>query len=169
MRHRARQIDLGSGIVLTQRRKGAEAQKFMSLKLILILEDNEDRIRNFQSEVKSLGENFSVRIWFDAPNMIADLPSILKQASLISLDHDLNPQSNVTTDPGTGLEVAEFLAKHSPVCPVLIHSTNHEKAWSMHNELRFGNWQVDRVGPIGDDWIQCLWLPKVKSLLSISD
>ena len=141
----------------------------MSHKLILILEDNEDRIRNFQSEVKSLGENVSVRIWFDAPNMIADLPSILKQASLISLDHDLNPQSNVTIDPGTGLEMADFLAKHSPVCPVGIHSTNHEKAWSMHNELRFGNWQVDRVGPIGDDWIQCLWRPKVKSLLSISD
>jgi CheY-like chemotaxis protein len=141
----------------------------MSHKLILILEDNEDRIRSFQNAVKSLGENVSVRIWFDAPSMIADLPPILNQACLISLDHDLNPQPNVTTDPGTGLEVAEFLAKHSPVCPVLIHSTNYEKAWSMHNELRFGNWQVDRVGPIGDDWIQCLWLPKVKSLLSISD
>ena len=99
--------------------------------------------------------------------MIADLPSVLNQACLISLDHDLNPQPNVTTDPGTGLEVAEFLAKQSPLSPVLIHSTNHEKAWSMHNELRFGGWQVDRVGPIGDDWVQCLWLPKAKALLKI--
>jgi hypothetical protein len=139
----------------------------MSGKLILILEDNEDRIRNFKTAVKSLGGNFSERIWFDSPNMIADLPSVLNQACLISLDHDLNPQPNVTTDPGTGLEVAEFLAKQKPICPVLIHSTNHEKAWSMHNELRFANCQVDRVGPIGDDWIQCLWLPKVKSLLNI--
>ena len=141
----------------------------MSHKLILILEDNEDRIRSFQSAVKSLGENFSVRIWFDAPNMIADLPSILNQACLISLDHDLNPQPNITADPGTGLEVAEFLAKQEPICPVLIHSTNHEKAWSMHNELRFAGWLVDRIGPIGDDWIQCLWLPKVKSLLQMSN
>ena len=139
----------------------------MSGKLILILEDNEDRIRNFQSAVKSLGGNISERIWFDAPNMIADLSSVLNQACLISLDHDLNPQPNVTADPGTGLEVAEFLAKQKPICPVLIHSTNYEKAWSMHNELRFSNWQVDRVGPIGDDWVQCLWLPKVKSLLNI--
>jgi hypothetical protein len=99
--------------------------------------------------------------------MIADLPSVLNQAGLISLDHDLNPQPNATTDPGTGLEVAEFLARQSPICPVLIHSTNYEKAWSMHNELRFAGWQVDRVGPIGDDWVQCLWLPKVKSLLNI--
>ena len=139
----------------------------MSGKLILILEDNEDRIRSFESAVKSLGGNFSERIWFDAPNMIKDLPLVLGQACLISLDHDLNPQPDVTADPGTGLEVAEFLAKHSPVCPVLIHSTNYEKAWSMHNELRFGGWSVGRVGPLGDDWIKCLWLPTVKVLLNI--
>jgi hypothetical protein len=137
-------------------------------KLILILEDNEDRIRNFKNAVASLDRNFSVQIWNDAPSMIMELPSVLNQACLISLDHDLNPQPNVTVDPGTGLEVADFLARQSPICPVLIHSTNHEKAWSMHNELRFGGWQVDRVGPIGDDWVQCLWLPKVKTLLNIA-
>jgi hypothetical protein len=139
----------------------------MSCKLILILEDNEDRIKNFRFAVKSLGENLTLRIWFDAPTMIAEMSSVLNQACLISLDHDLNPQPDVRTDPGTGLEVAEFIAKHSPICPVLIHSTNHEKAWSMHNEFRFAGGQVDRVGPIGDDWVQCLWLPKVKALLNI--
>jgi len=97
--------------------------------------------------------------------MIAEVLPFLDQACLISLDHDLNPQPGITVDPGTGLEVAEFLAKQSPVCPVLIHSTNYEKAWSMHNEFRFANWQVDRVGPISDDWIEKLWLPKVKTLL----
>jgi hypothetical protein len=139
----------------------------MSDKLILILEDNEDRIKNFQRTVKLLGENFFAQIWFDAPTMIADLPAILNRACLISLDHDLNPQPNVTADPGTGLEVAEFLAKHKPVCPVMIHSTNYEKAWSMHNELRFADWQVERVGPIGEDWIEKLWLPKAKLLISL--
>jgi hypothetical protein len=152
----------------SSQRKGAKAQrKFMSRNLILILEDNEDRIKGFQNAVASLGRAFSVQIWNDAPTMIAELPSVLNRACLISLDHDLNPQTNGAADPGTGLEVAEFLAKHSPICPVLIHSTNYEKAWSMHNELRFGGWQVERVGPIGDDWIQCLWLPKVKLLLKV--
>jgi hypothetical protein len=37
----------------------------------------------------------------------------------------------------------------------------------MHNELRFAGWNVERVGPIGEGWIQCLWLPKVKALLGI--
>ena len=141
----------------------------MSRNLILILEDNDDRIKDFQSVVESFGKDFSLRIWNDAPSMIAELPSVLDEASLISLDHDLNPRTNDVTDPGTGLEVAEFLAKHSPVCPVLIHSTNFEKAWSMYNELRFGGWQVDRVGPIGDDWIRLLWVPKVKVLVKVSN
>jgi hypothetical protein len=40
-------------------RKGAMARrKFMSNNLILILEDNEDRIKNFQKAVKFLGEIF---------------------------------------------------------------------------------------------------------------
>lgn len=139
----------------------------MSDKLILILEDNEDRIKNFQKAVKSLDKIFSVKIWFDAPTMIRELPPILNQACLISLDHDLNPQPNATADPGTGLEVAEFLARKKIICPVIIHSTNYEKAWSMHNELRFGGWPVERVGPIGEDWIEKLWLPKVKTLLNL--
>ena len=37
----------------------------------------------------------------------------------------------------------------------------------MHNELRFAGWQVDRVGPIGDDWIPKLWLPKARELLAV--
>ena len=99
--------------------------------------------------------------------MIANLPPILNQACLVSLDHDLNPQPNVTADPGTGLEVVEFLIKQKSTCPVIIHSTNYEKAWSMHNELRFAGWQAERVGPIGEDWIEKLWLPKVKLLLNL--
>jgi hypothetical protein len=154
-----------AAIDFTQRRE--VAKKIMSGKLILILEDNEDRIRNFRKAIQSLDGNFSSKIWFDAPNMISDLPSFLNKAYMISLDHDLNPQPNVTADPGTGLEVAEFLAKQKPICPAIIHSTNFEKAWSMHNELRFGGWTVERVGPIGDDWIEKLWLPKVRSLLNL--
>jgi CheY-like chemotaxis protein len=136
-------------------------------KLILVLEDNDDRIKHFREAIASLGKDFSVKIWNDAPTIIAELSSHLPAACLVSLDHDLNPQLGITTDPGTGLEVAEFLSKQKSTCPVLIHSTNFERAWSMHNELRFAGWSVERVGPIGDDWIQCLWLPKVKSLLQI--
>jgi len=81
---------------------------------------------------------------------------------LISLDHDLNPMPGVTTDPGTGLDVAQFLGDFLPVCLVLIHTSNMDRVWTMHNELRFAGWIVDRVGPIGTDWIETSWLRSVR-------
>ena len=38
----------------------------------------------------------------------------------------------------------------------------------MHNEFRFAGWQVDRIGPLGDDWIHTLWQPKVCAMLNLS-
>ncbi len=100
--------------------------------------------------------------------MIAECPKYFSDAVLISLDHDLNPQPGVTEDPGTGRDVAEFLADGLPVCPVLIHSTNTDRAWSMHNELRFAHWKVDRIGPLGSDtgWIDTTWLPRIRQMMA---
>lgn len=85
---------------------------------------------------------------------------------MISLDHDLNPQPGAAQDPGTGLEVAKFLTECRPVCPLIIHSTNADRAYSMHNELRFADWIAERVGPIGNDWIEKMWLPKTREFLA---
>jgi ADP-ribosylglycohydrolase len=38
----------------------------------------------------------------------------------------------------------------------------------MHNEFRFAGWSAERVGPIGEDWIQKLWLPKVRETIANS-
>src|SRR3954468_10995701 len=71
-----------------------------------------------------------------------------------------------TVDPGTGVDVARFLGDFLPVCPVLIHSSNTDRVYSMHNELRFAGWTVERVGPLGADWIQTSWLKHARELLS---
>jgi hypothetical protein len=138
------------------------------MKKLLLLEDNAERITAFRAAVTVLGEDWDLELWYDAPTMLAECGEFLKHAALISLDHDLNPQPGVMADPGTGLEVATFLAGHRPFCPVIIHSSNTDRAWSMHNELRFAGWSVDRVGPIGDDWIPKLWVPKACELLDVS-
>ncbi|HXD00660.1 MAG TPA: ADP-ribosylglycohydrolase family protein [Verrucomicrobiae bacterium] len=135
------------------------------MKKLLLLEDNTERIAAFQVAVKSLGEDWEIEVWNDAPAMLANCENYFEHAALISLDHDLNPQPGGAGDPGTGLEVAKFLAGYLPLCPVIIHSSNTDRAWSMHNELRFAHWQVDRVGPIGEDWIPKLWLPKAHELI----
>ena len=136
------------------------------MKTLLLLEDNAERIAAFESVLSELGNDWQMQIWRDAPRMIAECANHFPNTHLISLDHDLNPQPDATSDPGTGLEVAKFLASHFPFCPVIIHSTNSDRAWSMHNELRFGGWTVERFGPIGDDWFHKVWLPKARELLA---
>lgn len=139
-----------------------------ALKKILLLEDNEERIAAFEQAVGKLGGEYKVMVWRDASSMIAGCAAHFTNAALISLDHDLNPRPGCDEDPGTGLEVAQWLADHLPACPVLIHSSNVDRAYSMQNELRFAQWMVDRSGPLGGDtrWIESLWLPRVRQLLA---
>ena len=135
-------------------------------KTILILEDNDERIAAFQKAAAALGEDFELKIWRDAPSMIAECEQFFANAALISLDHDLNPLPGATVDAGTGLDFARCLADYLPVCPVIIHSSNVDRVYSMDNELRFSKWITDRVGPLGSDWISTTWLSTAKRLLA---
>ncbi|MDB6028222.1 MAG: ADP-ribosylglycohydrolase [Verrucomicrobiales bacterium] len=136
------------------------------MKTLLLLEDNAERIAGFEAVLKDLGDDWQLRLWRDAPTMLRECDSCFEQATLISLDHDLNPQPGTTVDPGTGLQVAKLLAGHLPVCPVIVHSSNPDQSWSMHNELRFAGWKVEKVGPFGDDWIGKSWLSKAREVLA---
>jgi CheY-like chemotaxis protein len=132
---------------------------------ILILEDNEERIRNFRTAVESLGPDFRLRLWCDAPGMIEECLPLLSECCLISLDHDLHPMPGAMRDPGRGLDVAELLARQPPVCPVIIHTSHTERRWSMHNEFHFGKWNAEIVLPIGINWIMHSWLPRARALI----
>ena len=136
------------------------------MKKILMLEDNRDRISAFQDVLTELND-CELLVWRSAHESIEHFPEHLASASLISLDHDL-VQDEGEPDPGDGLEVAEFLGKQSPVCPVIMHTTNINRVYSMIRELEDGGWETLRVAPsgMGEDWIQSIWLPKVKELLS---
>jgi ADP-ribosylglycohydrolase len=135
------------------------------VKTILILEDNEERIAAFKRAIPQLGDGYDLRIWREAHTMCSECADFFPSAALISLDHDLNAAPGSSRDPGTGLDVARFLGDSLPVCPVLIHSSNTDRVYSMDNELRFSGWTVDRVGPLGDGWIESSWLAKARDLL----
>ena len=125
-----------------------------------------ERIESFQRAIGCLSSQPRAKVWYDAQSMIGELSGFLPDALLVSLDHDLNPQPGSDRDPGTGLEVAEYLAKLPPVCPVVLHSSNFERVWSMHNELTHAGWQVELVGPLGNNWIETSWLRMVRELLA---
>jgi len=85
-----------------------------SVKTILILEDNDERIAAFQKTVAALGEGFELKIWRDAPSMMAECERFFPTTVLISLDHDLNPMPGATVDPAPVWMSPGFLATSWP-------------------------------------------------------
>jgi ADP-ribosylglycohydrolase/CheY-like chemotaxis protein len=132
---------------------------------ILLLEDDADHLHAFKAAVTKLGPPYQLHIWRDATRMIAECHEALADAALISLDHDLNKEHSDSPDPGDGLEVAEFLSRLPPICPVILHTSNADRVWSMHNAFRFGGWEAERVAPMGTEWIEQSWLPLSRGLL----
>lgn len=137
----------------------------MGRRTIILLEDNPERVRQFESAVAQLAPDYRLRIWRDAERMMTQCHKDLADVALISLDHDLNKEKEDSPDPGDGVQVAEFLARLPNLCPVILHTSNAERVWSMHNAFRFGGWKTEQVMPFGDDWITRHWLPKARLLL----
>jgi len=138
---------------------------------IAMLEDNDDRIVAMQTSIADKFPFFKVQVFRTAPAAIAWLRGHLSHVVLISLDHDLEPASELETDtdPGTGRDVAAFLASQSPQCPVVIHSTNVRAAQAMEGELSESGWQVERITPYDDlDWVAEAWLPIMRRFIVAS-
>lgn len=62
----------------------------MLSEMILILEDNDDRIAAFESSVARLEPRTDLRVWRDAQTFLAEAGAFLPRSVLISLDHDVN-------------------------------------------------------------------------------
>jgi hypothetical protein len=50
--------------------------------------------------------------------------------------------------------------------PVIVHSSNSERASWMAGEFDLAGWRHWRVAPIGDDWIESDWRQVVRLLLN---
>src|SRR4051794_35398727 len=90
-------------------------------RLLLMLEDDRERIVRFTAALKAVDPSVPLVIWRSAKTMIREVEPFLASARLISLDHDLEPWDGDVEDPGDGIDVAKFLAERSPVCPVIVH------------------------------------------------
>jgi ADP-ribosylglycohydrolase len=135
--------------------------------IILLLEDNDERLRAFERAVAQLGAGLRLQCWRDANRMIAECHEFLPRTALISLDHDLNKEHDDSPDPGDGLEVATFLARLPSICPVILHTSNTDRLWSMNNEFRFGGWPVENVMPLGTEGIEQSWRRRAGDMLKM--
>lgn len=133
--------------------------------LIVMLEDDRDRIARFQSMLTDPTVNGSLTVSRTAYDFINSYETSNSTPDLIALDHDLFTDRPDDPDPGDGRDVAAYLASKQPVCPVLIHSTNAPAAESMLFTLDEVGWTVDRISPLGEDWIEAYWYPYMKRML----
>jgi len=136
---------------------------------ICILEDNRDRQSVMRDCLAERFHQFEAIFFEDASKMIGHLEAHLSGTILVCLDHDLELQSDGkgrAKDPGTGRDVANWLATRSPVCPVILHSTNTVAVHGMQLALEDQGWMTYRVTPHGDlEWIATSWKRAVRDAL----
>ena len=69
-------------------------------------------------------------------------------------------------DPGSGRDVADFLAARQPRFPVIVHSTNVPAVIGMLTVLTEAGWTTNRVIPEqGENWIARDWLPSLRNAI----
>jgi CheY-like chemotaxis protein len=136
---------------------------------ILVLEDDERRRAAMEESLRDRFHQYESVFFDDAHVMAAYLATDLRSALIISLDHDLVPKSQHNgkfLDVGTGREVADFLAKQPPSCPIIIHTTNSAAGDGMEFLLRDSHWETHRVHPWGDlEWIPSQWFRTLRNAI----
>jgi DNA-binding NarL/FixJ family response regulator len=130
---------------------------------IVILEDDAGRRAAMRECLEGAFPQIETRFFDEAAAMTEFLDNHLEETIAISLDHDLELRpgdGGGMTDPGTGRDVADHLARRPPACRVVIHSTNTTAAVGMETALRDAGWRTGRVSPYGDlEWVAERWLP----------
>lgn len=137
--------------------------------VVAILEDDSGRIDEMRACLAGVLPGAEC-IFFDrADEMLAWLGQHLSNILLISLDHDLPLRGPVgqSIDPGTGRQVADYLASiRPPKCPGIVHSSNEPCAQGMFFALKQAGWPCSRVVPYDDRaWIAASWSEEVRRYL----
>lgn len=133
--------------------------------MLLLLEDNAERLERFAAVLQAIDPALPLRVWRDAHAMIREAGALLPSTVLISLDHDLEPAPGAS-DPGDGYMVAKWLVSQPVVRPVIVHSSNGERSSWMAGEFDLAGWRHWRVAPLGDDWVESDWRRVVSRLLN---
>jgi len=142
---------------------------------ITILDDEPDRLHAMVPLLRERLPDVDIVTFDNAPGINAWLAEHLPSCVLICLDHDLiliggrdnKYEDSKVIDPGTGRDVADFLATRDPVCQVIIHTTNTLARPGMIAALEDAGWEVSYVSPYEDLlWIQEVWADAVSDVFA---
>ena len=136
---------------------------------IFILEDNSDRRLAMQVAVADRFAQYPTYFFATAGEFIDYLRRTDEMPLAISLDHDLDLipiAEGRLIDPGSGRDVADYLATQKPICPIVIHSSNAIAVTGMTMALEDSGWDVHRVLPDADTaWIGTRWLREMRNAI----
>ena len=136
----------------------------------IILEDSIERQREMQAALADRFPALPVEFFAAVRPMIERLEATgLYDVALLSLDHDLELLPDTDgglIDPGTGVELADWLAAQPAVAPVIVHTTNTSGGDAMTAALEATGWEVARIVPYGgESWIREIWRPTARDLI----
>jgi len=136
---------------------------------IVILEDCMERRRLMTDMLQDKFAQYEFHFFYTSGEAIVHLRDNLDRLLAVILDHDLElieVDKQRLIDPGTGRDVADYLASQPAVCPVVVHSTNSPAAIGMLSVLEDSGWTTERVIPVGEfNWIKTIWIKAVRNAI----
>jgi hypothetical protein len=139
------------------------------MNIIGILDDDiEFRQNQMLKAIASLGTDVKPICHDNVQDFLEWLAGALTSIRLLSLDHDLGPsrqRNGERFEPGTGMEIVDFLVLKRPTFPIIVHSSNPLDGSTMVRRLEEAGSTVHRVFPSMDGWITAVWLKTVQDAL----
>ena len=133
-------------------------------KTILILEDNDTRVELMSEALAAFPGRFTVQRYDNVSAMRAAAQQWLLSACLISLDYALD--GSCVKNPGNGMDAVQMLTEHTPVCPVIVHTSLPETGGLMTQSLREHGWTAEQVRFGNQEAVQD-WISTVERMIGL--
>jgi DNA-binding NarL/FixJ family response regulator len=115
---------------------------------LVLLEDTPGRVRAVERWIKDRPELTLIHR-AKANDLIAWLEEHLADAVLISLDYHLG---GAGPGAGSGFDVALWLARQEPTCPVIIHTSDRTAGTYLSEALKVGGWTTVGAAFSEESW-----------------
>lgn len=134
-------------------------------KIILVLEDNQDRREAMRKWLIERLSMYELILTDDPAEFIGHIRNNIPNILAVSLDHDLHERPDQSTTL-TGMQVVDHLVTMPPAFPVLLHTSNRHDGERMNSRLTEFGWSVKWIIPFdGTNWVATDWYYALKQAI----